>query len=286
HRLRNEIISTQITNSIINRMGPAFTNRTMEESGVDAGTLAKAYTIARESFDMRAIWDDIESMDNEIPATAQYAMMIQSSRLLRRATLWLLDRRPEELQISRAVERFQPGIMTIQGQLSSLLVTPDLRAFKESRQAYIEIGMTEKIAERMAGLPPLYAGLDIVDVATSIGVDVSRVASVYFRLAAGLKLDWLREQIEHLKVEGRWQAMARHTMRDNLYELNRILAADIVSDAPKANPGNSVAAWLEKHVDKIAHTQNTLEDMRMGGKLDFATLSVAIQEIRKLTQSG
>ncbi|MDH3646691.1 MAG: NAD-glutamate dehydrogenase [Gammaproteobacteria bacterium] len=286
HRLRDEIIGTQITNSIINRMGPAFTNRTMEESGVDAGTLARAYTIARESFDMRTVWNDIESLDNEIPAAAQYAMMIQSARLLRRATLWLLDKMPEGLNISIAVDKFQPGILIMREQLSSLLVNPDLRGFQDSLQAYTEIGMPPQLAGRMAGLPPLYSGLDIVDVAQRTETDVTKVASVYFRLAAGLKIDWLREQIEHLQVDGRWQAMARHSLRDNLYELNRNLTAEIIENTQSTTPGEAVSSWLEQHVSKIQHTQATLNDMKLGGNPDFATLSVAIQEIRKLTHTG
>ncbi|MDH3588340.1 MAG: NAD-glutamate dehydrogenase [Gammaproteobacteria bacterium] len=285
HRLRSEIITTQITNSIINRMGPAFTNRTMEESGVDAGILARAYTIAREIFDMRLVWADIESLDNEVPATAQYAMMIQTTRLLRRATLWLLDKRPDSLNIAEAVSRFHPGITVIGDELSSLLVNPDLGGFLESRQAYTDIGMQQRLANRMAGLSALYAGLDIVDVANAADMEVPNVASVYFRLAAGLKIDWLREQIEYLHVDGRWQAMARHTLRDNLYELNRVLTAEIASNSYNTTPGEAVSAWLETHVEKIQRTQSMLVDMKVGGQLDFATLSVAIQEIRKLTYS-
>jgi NAD-specific glutamate dehydrogenase len=35
---------------------------------------------------------------------------------------------------------------------------------------------------------------------------------------------------------------------------------------------------------KAAHLNQTLEEMRGGGQLDFATASVALQEIRRLAQ--
>ncbi|MBT8136871.1 MAG: NAD-glutamate dehydrogenase [Gammaproteobacteria bacterium] len=286
HRLAKEIITTQITNSIINRMGPAFTNRTMEEAGVDAGTLSRAYAIARECFDMRLVWADIEALDNEIPATAQYAMMNQTSRLLRRVTLWLLNRRPQGLHIADSVARYHPGVTAIGDNLSSLLVNPDLRGFKESYQAYTDIGMPHRLANRMAGLTSLYSALDIIDVAKAADTEAGHVATIYFRLAAGLKLDWLREQIEHLKVDGRWQAMARHTLRENLYELVRTLTAEIIAEYPQKTAGESVSSWLEQHVSRIQRTQSMLVDMKVGGNLDFATLSVAIQEFRKLTHSA
>ncbi|MBT8143579.1 MAG: NAD-glutamate dehydrogenase, partial [Gammaproteobacteria bacterium] len=286
HRLRNEIIATQVTNSIINRMGPTFANRTFEETGVSAGNLARAYTIARESLSMREIWESIEALDNEVPAPAQYAMMIQTARLLRRATLWLLDHELTGLGIANAIERFQAGISTIGGQMPELLSGQELRGFEDSIVAYTDLGLPQSLATRMAGLPSLYSGFDIVDVARRHDSDVATIAAIYYRLAAGLKLDWLREQIEHLKVDGRWQAMARNTLRDNLYELNRTLAENIVGDKKPENPAVAVSDWLEKHTDRIRRTQNTLEDMRVAGTLDFATLSVALQEIRKLTHSA
>ena len=46
---------------------------------------------------------------------------------------------------------------------------------------------------------------------------------------------------------------------------------------------SAVAEWLATHVNRVRHTQTTLEDMRLAGTLDFATLSVALQEIRRLT---
>ena len=54
HRLRREIVSTAITNSMVNRMGPTFAQRMQEESGIGIASVARAYTIARESFDMAA----------------------------------------------------------------------------------------------------------------------------------------------------------------------------------------------------------------------------------------
>ena len=48
HRLRREIIVTATTNSIVNRMGPAFAMRTQEDTGADVGRIARAYSIARE----------------------------------------------------------------------------------------------------------------------------------------------------------------------------------------------------------------------------------------------
>ena len=212
-------------------------------------------------------------------------MMIQTARLLRRATMWLLEHEPGSLDVADAVAKYRAGMTAIGTKLPQLLVGKDLRGFEESTLAYTDLGLPEDLAARMAGLPSSYPGFDIVQVAHNTGADVEQVAAVYYRLGAGLKLDWLREQIEHLSVEGRWQAMARNSLRDNLYELNRTLAAEIVAREGFGSPADAVGEWLEQHVDRIRRAQNTLEDMRVAGQPDFPTLSVALQEIRKLTHA-
>ena len=109
------------------------------------------------------------------------------------------------------------------------------------------------------------------------------VGRLYFSLAQDLRLDVVREQIEALKVDGRWRAMARATLRETLAQEQRSLlrsalsarGASVASDA-------ALTGWLDKHRDEIARVRRGLDDMLMTGPLDFATLSVALKEVGRL----
>ena len=74
HQLRREIIVTATTNSLVNRMGPVFAIRTQEDTGADVGSIARAYSIAREITGMRDLWADIEALDDKAPTALQYDM--------------------------------------------------------------------------------------------------------------------------------------------------------------------------------------------------------------------
>ncbi|HLK71627.1 MAG TPA: NAD-glutamate dehydrogenase domain-containing protein, partial [Steroidobacteraceae bacterium] len=93
HRLRAQIITTAITNSFVNRVGPTLLMECTEHSGADAGAVARAYTIARDGADLRGLWADIEALDGRVLAADQYQALWRTSRFLRHATLWLLDHR-------------------------------------------------------------------------------------------------------------------------------------------------------------------------------------------------
>ncbi|MDX1443036.1 MAG: NAD-glutamate dehydrogenase [Gammaproteobacteria bacterium] len=283
HRLRREIIATAVTNSMVHRMGPTFAHRLREESGAEAAAVAKAYTIAREAFGMREVWGQIESLDNKVPASIQTTMNVQIARLLKHATHWLLDRPERSSDIADAVSHFSSGIVELTEILEQVMGPVEVNAFAETIQQYVDIGVPENLARRIAALRPLYSALDIVEIAASQGSDVKAVASGYFHIESRLDLGWLREEIEKLPVDGHWQAIARGTLRENLYAQQRRITALALKKRKKgAATVTAINNWLEERELRIQHATRVLADMRSAGTLDFATASVALQEIRKI----
>lgn len=283
HRLRREIIATNITNSMVNRMGPTFGHRMQEESGRDASAVARAYTIAREIYDMRSLWKSIEDLDNQIPSSVQTAVVVQTQRLIKHATHRMLARRGS-LDIARAVKRFQPGIADLTAALPAALSESDARVFDERVEQYVGFGAPQQLAHRIAALNMLYPALDLVEVTGGAKIDIAETASVYFRLGQEIGLGWLRDQIESLIVGGHWHAIARSALRDDLYTQQRSLTAQILSGAQKKPPMERLGAWLAHNAEAVAHMARLVGDMKSAGGHDFATLSVALSEVRKLAQ--
>ncbi|MGH8396710.1 MAG: NAD-glutamate dehydrogenase [Gammaproteobacteria bacterium] len=285
HRLRREIVCTAITNSMVNRMGPTFAQRMQEESGVGVASVARAYTIARESFDMVSTWSAIEALDNRVPANVQISMTMQSGRLLRHATRWLLDHLHGQLDIAAVVPLYRPGIEALNTHMAAVLGEAQLDIYHRMQQQYRDVGVPEALAQRIAALSSLYAALDLVDVARDTKLPVDVVARIYFHIGRELGLDWLRGQIETLAVEGHWQAEARATLREDLYAQQRTLTAQVLSKTKDSRAAmDHMDAWFTEHRTRIQHAQRMLADMKTANIADFPSLSVAMQEVRKLAR--
>jgi glutamate dehydrogenase len=285
HRLSREIIATLITNSLVNRMGPVFAYRTRDETGADVASVARAYTIAREVFNVRSLWQAIENLDNKVHANTQYSMMIRTTRLLKHGTHWFLDRVNAMDDIAGAVQRFGPAARKLIVGTAEYLTGRELKRFEDARALYTDIGIPDETARVMAGLHSSHSALDIAEVGEETGSDVLYVASVYFRIGEALEIDWLRDQVERLAVEGRWQAMARNSMRENLYALQGRITAQVLETSGRRQPEQALTSWSEARTDRIRHVRATIGEMRAQGQMDFPTLGVAMQEIRRLTQS-
>jgi glutamate dehydrogenase len=285
HPLAREIIATMITNSLVNRMGSVFAFRMQDETGADVAAVARAFAIAREVFEIRGLWEAIEALDNQVSAAVQHSALRASQALLKQATRWVLDRRDELPDIAAAVKRLNPGAMELIGCLSGVLQGSRLERFEGAAQLYVDTGLPAPLARKVAALTPMHTALDIIALAENCRVGVRHAAEIYFRVGHLLQLDWLSDEVETLLVEGMWQSKARGSLRDNLYGLHRAVCASIIScGLAPGDPSAEVEAWLAARERRVAHFRHTLEEMRDSGPLDFATLSVALQELRRLAQ--
>jgi glutamate dehydrogenase len=283
HRLRREIISTAITNSLINRMGPVFPVRAQDDTGADPAAIARAYTIAREVFAVRDIWAQIEALDNLSPAAVQYTAMFQTARLLRHMSYWLLENRRDDLDIERAVGRYAAPVAELTGNLGQVLSATGQARLAVLHSRLIEQQVPEQLATRIASLESLHCALDLVEAAMQARLKIGFAAQAYFDIGERIGLAWIKEQIDTLGAEGHWQAVARSTLSDNLYALQRKITGAVLACKGR-DAGARVDSWTQRHAAAVESLKRIVVDLRTGAAPDFATLSVALQAVRRLAQ--
>jgi len=284
HRLKREIIATQVTNSLVNRMGASFMLRMHEDTGATPGEVARAYTIAREIFRAREFWSAIEALDNRVASVLQTEAMLGMWRLLRQATRWLLNLQGRKLDIRGMIERLAPGLAAVENAIRDSMSVEERAALAQQIQPYVEGGFTRKLAEQTAMLDRLFPALDVVETAARRHSDVARIARVFFGLGESLELKWLRAQVEALGVVGQWHAMFRATLRDDLFtQHNRLVESVLQTSGRKRDP---VGAWIEANTERVGPVQRMLSDMRKLPELDYATLAVAVRSLAQLAEDS
>ena len=283
HRLRREIVATAITNSLINRMGPVFPVRAQDDTGADPAAIARAYTTAREVFAVRDIWAQIEELDNKIPASVQYTAMYQTTRLLRHASYWLIEKQRERLDIESAVSRYAAPVQKLWSELGSALSATASARIAAYRSQLIEQNVPDRLATRIASLETLHCALDLAEVSVTAKVPIGYAAKAYFDIGERIGLTWIKEQIDGLAVEGQWQAAARRTVRDDLYALQRKITAAVLQCRGR-DAGDRVDEWTRRRAAPVDILKRIVVDLRTGSPPDFATLSVALQAVRRLAQ--
>ena len=284
HRLKREIIATAVTNSTINRMGATFLLRMTEDSGRTPGEVAKAYTITRETLDARDLWAQIDALDGKVAESVQIDALQTIWQLQRAYTRWLLSRPGAIPDISTAVQRYHDGIRDI--RRGGGILPDSLRpAYEQSQREWKQKGVPAELGGQLAAIPYLEPCCDIIELARDRKLKPVEVAKVYFRVAEALRAPWLQEQIEALVVEGRWHAVARGVLRDELAEQLRRLTDQALS-TPGADADAKVANWLQRDDQNLRFTLAMLNEVAAQKVLDYPTASVAVQRLSQLAARG
>jgi NAD-specific glutamate dehydrogenase len=127
HRLKREIVSTQIANDLVNHMGITFVQRLKESTGMSPANVAGAYVIVRDIFHLPHWFRQIEALDYQVSADVQLELMDELMRLGRRATRWFLRSRRNEQDAARDTAHFGPHLEAAGPQARRTARRPDPR---------------------------------------------------------------------------------------------------------------------------------------------------------------
>ena len=115
HRLRREIVATQLANEMINAGGPTYPTRMAERAAADVGAVARAYMAVRDSFALADLNGAIDGLDGAVTGGAQMALYRAAQTLLLNETVWFLRNASFAEGIGPVVETYRPAIEGVAG---------------------------------------------------------------------------------------------------------------------------------------------------------------------------
>ncbi|NJQ01759.1 NAD-glutamate dehydrogenase [Streptomyces zingiberis] len=286
HPLRREIITTVLVNDTVNSAGTTYLHRMREETGASTEEIVRAQTAARVIFGLAGVWDEVEALDTEVPAAVQTRVRLHSRRLVERASRWLLNNRPQPVEIAETIDFFGERVEAVRAHLPKLLKGADLDWYQGILDDLTAAGVPGELAQRVAGFSSVFPALEIVAIADRTEKAVLDVAEVYYDLGDRLRISRLMDRIIELPRSDRWQSMARAAIREDLYAAHAALTADVLAagDAT-SSPAQRFEAWQRKNAAILARARATLDEIHGSDSFDLANLSVAMRTMRTLLRA-
>lgn len=287
HRLRSEIIATQVANDMVNHMGINFYRRLVEGTGAGPVAIAKAYITARDIQESHDYFADVEAFDHKIPSEVQYHLLSIKQRRMRRTCRWILRNRRGELDPHKEVKVLAESVKTVEQNIAGMLKGSAKEAWQSQYENYISQGISESVAAESALPILLFHGMGITDAARSAGADPLVIAEIYAILGDTLSLHWVASEITKANVDSYWQAMAREAYMDDLEAQIRSLAISIVrfhSDGRSIQ--ETVEKWLVQHDLLVTRWQSMVKELQGTSATDYAMFAVALRELLDLAQAS
>lgn len=287
HRLRREIISTQLANDMVNTMGMTFVNRMSVATGVDCCDIMRAYITARDVFDMPVLLTQIEALDYQIDSQVQMELIAQMMRLVRRASRWFVRNRRGKIEPEVQIASFRSSVRSLREALPGI-INGKFKQERDKRCQYYESkGVPAQLASSISSATEFYPFLGIIEAAHSMSEPVERVAKMYFGLSERLELDWFATQITGLHIENNWQAMARESYRDDLEWQQRALTVAAMRHlCEKGDVEACINRWMEQQKTLVERWREMLTELQKSESQEFAMYSVAIRELLDMAQNS
>lgn len=230
---------------------------------------------------MRSLWQEIEELDGRVPAELQNQMLLDSVRMIERATRWFLRHAGRPLDVTACVARFESDIIVVAAQLEDLLPP---RAKARVRRRYRRLrdrDIAPSLASRIASIEVQPSACDVARCARVSGVPVERVGKIYFALGERFDFDRLRSSAAQLGG-GTWQQTAITALIGDLYSHQAELARQVASHPGKTRA--AIEAWKAVQHEAVGWVEEILRDVVTVPRGDLARLAVAERELRHLLE--
>jgi glutamate dehydrogenase len=281
HRLRREIISTQLSNAVINRGGAGVIARLSEETGAEPAAIARAYVLTRDAFGLLDLNLAIDGLDTRIGGATQLSLygMVQDTLVAR--MVWFLRNADVSRPLDQQVARFGAGVTAVSQAGSALALSPDQRDAAISE--WTKQGVPAEIAARIVDLPALQAAPDGVLIAEQSGASVADGVSTLFAATETLGVNRLRQAAALLKTTDRFERLAMDRALERIDLSLRTMSVAIVKSHGAGSPG--VEAWHGGRAAAIGQMRTLLDELIDTG-LSPAKLAVSASLMDDLAASG
>ncbi|HZP71341.1 MAG TPA: NAD-glutamate dehydrogenase [Pseudolabrys sp.] len=272
HRLRREIIATQLTNSMINRGGATLIVRIADQTGAGPAAIAAAFAAVRNSYDLIELNSEIDALDNKVPGKIQLDLYAAVQNLLLDRLVWFLRNVDLAQGLENVIGHYRDGIGQVEKALDQALSRPAAAARDARFSDLSRAGVPEALARRVANLPVLKAAPDITLVAARAGKPVAEVTATYFATEAFFQLDSVADAVPGIVVSDYFDRLALDRALDSIGDAERRLTAAMVANGHAG--ADAVEEWVRPRQAEVERIRSAIHQIA-GSGLTLSKLSVA-----------
>ncbi len=250
HRLRREIIATELANRIINRLGLVHPFQLAEEEGVDLAQVAAAFVLAEQLFGLDQLWRELEQA--KISESARLMLFDRLSAAVGNLMSDILRSSSGHVQPHVLVSELGKSVSLLAETCNELLADESRRHSDALRQSFVERGATPSLAEKVVRLFDLDGSVGLARLAYDIDIGTRELTEAFTRVGDELGLDWAQGVSAQMNPSDVWErllvaGLARDFQQMRLDFLRRLLTRK----SGKAKPEAVVTDWAKTNWDAV-----------------------------------
>ena len=309
HRLRREIIATQMANEIVDTCGITFIHDIILTTGASVEHIVLCYEAARQIYDLNDFAASLKKLDNDIAAQVQNDLYFEASSLLKEQTYRLVTdsqslKMIDEGGLFSLINHYKEHVSSIKRDYKQF-APPGAAQIVESRyQTWKELGTPEALAREAALFPALERALDIVDIAEETGWSAGNAGSVFFVMGRLLQLDFVREHLRKQPPDDGFDTRATRRLLEELTRQQKALTLNLVkrykgapNEKNKDWVNDLIIQWYKEHKDEMQRFTKFMDEIdvsinsldnnlanSMSGFMGVSKLSLLVRQLAEINE--
>ena len=280
HRLRREIIATQLANSLINRGGPTLLVAARDRTGSSVAELTRAYAAVRDSFQLQMLHAEIDALDTKISGRLQLDLYATVQDVLVDRLCWFTRNLDSAAGLAEIVKHYRSALDALSALLSSSLPRERLKAVHDIEAKLKPGRVPEDLAARLALLPTLASAANIIPISDRTGRSLAEAAAAYFAISDRFGFGRIDQMTEEVVTGDYYEGLALKKARDSLETAHRDLAQSVIANGS----GGDVAAWEAEAGERVTATAQQVEKIFSDHRPSMAKVTVAASLLSELAR--
>ncbi|MDQ3556881.1 MAG: NAD-glutamate dehydrogenase, partial [Gemmatimonadota bacterium] len=281
HRLRREIVATELVNDLFGLMGASFLHRVARDTGQSIVAVTRAWLVASRVSGAAGIRADLAGLEGRFPAEAVYRWLHGLTRVLDATTRWVLANLPATEDTGTLIGTLHDGLGQLRGGFTEIVTGHDRDLFHARLEELRELGVERALGERLITLRFLPQLLEILTALPVADGDVLGVARAYYRVSERFGLAELRQKVRQAADEDPWERRHAQELAGDLaiaqQQLTRVVLDGGAPDAERA------LDTLERtHAAQVEAYRELLDEL--GADAPLAGYALAVRQLRRLAR--
>ncbi len=285
HRLRREIVASQLTNDLVDLMGATFVNKVASDTGRPSEDVIRAWLIAARL----ARHDEVLQFVNQnqsLSTRVVYRWLLGLTRVLERTTRWILANADLAESVADVVSRNEASLHKLRSAFPDLVRGADKALFDSRVQEMVRHGATESFAKDTITLRFLDHLLEVLVIARETDAEPLDAAIAYYRISDVIHVPWLRAQIFRVAGDNRWDQRAAQALSSDLGQAHHNLTAKVIRDSQGSDLEAATELITVGQKKSLKRLVNLIDEIKSEGSESLSAFSVAVREVTSLAHSA
>jgi glutamate dehydrogenase len=276
HRLRREIVATELVNDLVDLMGASFLHRVARDTGSEISQVVRAWVIASRVSGAAEIRTDMARLEGEFPADIVYRWYFGLARVLERTTLWALANVAPDAPTPAVIEEHRIGLTRLRGDFANIVAGDDRALFLQRMAELQPLNLDETLAKRLITLRFLPQLLNILRIAQERAVDAVMTAQAYYQVSDRLASAQLSTALRNAVGDDRWDKRHAQALVEDVDRAHRSIARAVLACCGR---GSSVEECLNQfnstHAREIRSYRDLLEELAAADGVPLSAYAIA-----------